>query len=548
MDDTLLNPPWDVDLGTGGAEARPAPEAGDIFRQAPSAMALVDAGSGVVLAANDVLAALLGAAPEDLVGELWPSPLGSEPSGFASIAGRIPEHGMLSFEEPVARSGNITWWRQHLTRVKPPAAEPYLIVQVEDRTVEHRHTTELESQARRDELTGAWNRRQFGQEMRRLLGEDGAGAVGVLLYDVDRFKHVNDTYGHLVGDEALVAVANRLRAASPPGALVARLAGDEFAVVLTQPTLAEAERACRALAQATRTVKVSPPLRQVLLSAGWSVTSPGVDPDRRAHDAMVEADVAMYATKSRARTVVPGLDDVAPLGRSWLNESEARPSHEVWAQPILDVDRHRQVMVDVVVAPADRSGAEPAATAGLDLDDLIDLLDLIRRDSRRQVARPQDYLLHLPGFPIGAAAAVGWVRRAAEDSGLSPSAITFALSESALTQAGPGAIQVLTGIRAAGFGVAVDDFGASVASLRLLADLPFDQLWLHPSLVTSVTDGAASEAVVQAAVLMARTRSALVGVVEPPETAMGVLGRLGVDRYLIRRPDELRPLGAIGGP
>ena len=264
---------------------------------------------------------------------------------------------------------------------------------------------------------------------------------------------------------------------------------------------------------------------------------------------MIEADVAMYATKARARTVVPGLEDVAPLGRGWLNEAEVeRPSHEAWAHPVLDVDRRQPVTFDVVLAPADRSGASPVDDIGLDLDDLIELLDLIRRDARRQVARPQDYLLHLPGFPIGAAAAVGWVRRAADDSGLNPSSVTFALTEASLTKAGPAAIQVLAGIRNAGFGIAIDDFGASSGSLRLLADVPYDQLWLHQSLVASVGDGPAAEAVVQAAVLLARTRAALVGVMEPPEAAVQLLGRLGVDRYLIRRSDDLRPLGAIGGP
>ncbi|HEX5199609.1 diguanylate cyclase domain-containing protein [Paractinoplanes rhizophilus] len=155
---------------------------------------------------------------------------------------------------------------------------------------------ELRRQAETDGLTGLANRTRFHEELGRAL-EQPSG-VSVLLVDLDGFKAVNDTLGHAAGDELLVAVAEKMRAALRAGDVPARLGGDEFAVLLRDCAGPESEETARRIL-----VALSDPVEisGVPVRAGASIGAASAEPGEGAGALVRRADVAMYAAKSAGK-------------------------------------------------------------------------------------------------------------------------------------------------------------------------------------------------------------------------------------------------------
>ncbi|MEU2349692.1 GGDEF domain-containing protein [Modestobacter sp. NPDC049651] len=171
-----------------------------------------------------------------------------------------------------------------------------------DVTDERAREAQLHHRAHTDLLTGVANRSTLFDELRRHLdGATGTGC-GVLFCDLDRFKEVNDRFGHAVGDRVLVGAAERLRRAAGPEDLVARLGGDEFVVLCPRADparLAElAERVTTEFGEPFRCAGTDLPLTA---SLGATVGRPGDDADA----VLASADQAMYGVKSRHRRRAP---------------------------------------------------------------------------------------------------------------------------------------------------------------------------------------------------------------------------------------------------
>jgi diguanylate cyclase (GGDEF)-like protein len=164
---------------------------------------------------------------------------------------------------------------------------------------------QAELQSRTDALTGVANRRHLAEELEAALADlaPTAGATGLVLLDIDRFKQVNDTLGHQAGDAVLVAVAARIGAVAAASGTVARWGGEEFAVLVRD---APDDRALRALAEAIRLSLASEPMvlatgaRTVTASVGVARAVAGTRPDELVRD----ADAALYAAKRRGRNTV----------------------------------------------------------------------------------------------------------------------------------------------------------------------------------------------------------------------------------------------------
>lgn len=513
----------------------------DAFELAPSALAVIDAVDGTVLRVNASLARRLGVDGEALQGLSWPSPLGGSRHDFKVIEDALGGGDSAVVEKRLGDRIDPIWWRQTIARVQPDMGRAYLIIQVEDRSEEHLNHVELTRAADHDELTGLWNRRRFRRELRSALGS-GDGVVALILFDVDGFKSVNDTYGHATGDAALSAIASALRSAAPSGAKAARLSGDEFAVALRAATRDQAVERCARLAEATSRVVVGENAPEIELSAGWAVGCPGPDPDRRVQDLMIEADVAMYAAKARSRVdlgaFLPEAGEV-PGTAVWSPDSLLQESgFELWAHPVALADGGEEVMHDITLR-----GPQAPVTLGA----LVRMLEMVERHSRRGVGQPTRYLIHLHDFPLGVGSAVKWLGRTAADVGLTPGSVTFALPEARLLDDGRTAHQVLAALRDEGLGLAVDSFGAEVGSLRLLAELRPDQVWFDHRLLapSSPAEPITGPDLMEVAVAMVQRLGGLTGVggVEPGQVEQ--VRNLGVDLVVVPDAAAFRPVGVV---
>ena len=175
-----------------------------------------------------------------------------------------------------------------------------VVIALTEITSLHRRMQDLEQRSFTDELTGLANRGLF----MRLLAQTLSGAersktrTAVLFIDVDNFKAVNDTHGHVAGDAVLVEVARRLRRAVRPNDLVARMGGDEFVIIAADLEDEEAASvARRALALCSAPLSIGGLSVAISVSVGVTVEDPGADPE----SSVARADTAMYAAKAAGR-------------------------------------------------------------------------------------------------------------------------------------------------------------------------------------------------------------------------------------------------------
>ncbi|MGN6577540.1 MAG: putative bifunctional diguanylate cyclase/phosphodiesterase [Nocardioides sp.] len=368
-----------------------------------------------------------------------------------------------------------------------------------------RQAEEREHEAMHDELTGLANRRLFA----RMLGDRLAlGPVALLLLDIDRFKQVNDTLGHEVGDRLLRVAADRVCEAAPAGSVVARLAGDEFAVLLPDGSGADPSRSGAVLREA---------LARPMVLGEFSVAvdaSVGVATGRQGETASTLlrwADLAMYAAKqSRTGLEVyrPELDqqDSSRLGLLGdLRLAVAEGTLEVAYQPKLDVSTRTVVGVEALarwnhprlgrVHPDEFIPLAEHSTLITPLT-LFVLRQALAQAERWQAGTPEFSVavnisprsLLDPGF-------VDDVARELAQVSLPPSSLILEITETNLMTDPELAIVALERLRAIGVRLSVDDLGTGYSSLAYLQRLPIDEIKIDRSFLASFGEPSAQAVV-----------------------------------------------------
>jgi diguanylate cyclase (GGDEF)-like protein/PAS domain S-box-containing protein len=200
---------------------------------------------GVVLSVNPAAARALDYSINELLGrnlaDMMPA---QQRNDFAHYLENIRRHGVGSGLLPiVARDGTTRIW-QYNNMLDTEAEEPYVLGHAQDITERRRLEQRLREQSTVDPLTGCRNRRFLDEHVQSL----GAAHWGCILIDLDRFKQINDTYGHERGDQVLIGIAAFLRGHAPPDGTVVRMGGDEFLLLVDESS----EEAIRALAGTLR--------------------------------------------------------------------------------------------------------------------------------------------------------------------------------------------------------------------------------------------------------------------------------------------------------
>ena len=387
-------------------------------------------------------------------------------------------------------------------------------------------TTDLRRRAHYDPLTELANRTLFRERLQRAATRpDRDDACAVLLLDLDDFKTVNDSLGHLAGDEVLLAVADRLRDALRTGDTAARLGGDEFAVLLDRVTgEAEAIAVARRVV-ATLGVPVTVAGRQVVTRAsiGIRVADPGrgpADPDELLRD----ADLAVYLAKERARggflvfDAAMHAEAVQRLDReSDLRRAVAEQQFTVRYQPIVELEDGRLAGLEALVRwqHPERGLVMPG-----DFIELAEETGLIvplgrfvlhaacqaMRDWQRRypLERPPFVSVNLSVLQLLEKDLVEEVAAALEGSGLEPGDLVLEITESVLVLE-TAALERLRRLQALGVHLAVDDFGTGYSSLAYLHRLPVDTLKVAKAFVDGLAGSLEEAALAHAIVRLADT-------------------------------------------
>jgi diguanylate cyclase (GGDEF)-like protein/PAS domain S-box-containing protein len=268
------------------------------FEAGPIGVALVDL-EGRYVRANEALCRLLGYSREELL-ELSISDV-THPDDFEAdrrvtrelVAGEVDR---FRLEKRFLQNGGATMWGSvSVSLVRDEHGEPlHFVAHIEDIGERKEAEQELRHLAERDPLTGLLNRRSFERELGLRLRDRRLASAFLLLVDVDRFKSVNDTYGHQAGDAALRAVGSALRRRARAGDIVARLGGDEFAVLADTGSPSATAKGLLTAVRTAHTGVVGGPLTA-------SIGVAGAEPSSTPSTLFEAADRALYAAKRSGR-------------------------------------------------------------------------------------------------------------------------------------------------------------------------------------------------------------------------------------------------------
>jgi len=433
-----------------------------------------------------------------------------------------------------------------------------------------------------DPLTGLANRGlltdRLGQALARTRRRPGC--VAVLFFDLDRFKVVNDSLGHAVGDDLLVEVANRLEGAMGPADTVARLGGDEFVVLAEEvDDVDDALALARRLRQAVAAPMTVPGGQQVVVTAsvGIALSAPGVDfgaddgapggPSDPVADGpatvvlLWDADAAMYRAKDCGRDRAQLFEEGLRAGSLNRFRSEAMLRHaldhdglRLHYQPLVDLRSGALCGAEALVRlhHPDRGLVPPAEfipvaeETGL----VVPLGAWVVAEAAAQAATwrslqpvdapPMTVSINLSGRQLNTAGFAVEVGAAIARSGADASHLCFEITENALLDVGGAGVATLEGLKGLGVGLAIDDFGTGHSSLTWLRRLPADFLKVDRTFVAGLGTHPGDTAIVRAVLDLGRALG-LTTVAEGVETPeqLAALRDLGCDwaqGYHLARP------------
>ena len=492
---------------------------------------------------------------------------------FRKHFGMVLEGAGVRFEAPISPpAGGPRWVEISMNRVRLETGDLVIGIMRDITERKQLHSALLHS-AMHDELTGLANRRAFQQRLQNLVaGVQAQGGDHALIYaDLDQFKVVNDTCGHMAGDELLRQLGLRLRALGGGEDLIARLGGDEFGVLLHDATveraLAVAESLCAAIAGyrfvwAERSFEIT-------ASVGvCAITRDTVSPA----DVLSAADAACYVAKDNGRNRVQlYFGGTACAGKrqemEWvtrIRQALEEDRFQLWGQRIITLQPqaegtvphpHFEVLLRLideqggVVAPgcffpaAERYGLMPAIDRWVIQHVLLES-GLAPRDVSGAVAR---YAINLSGASLNDDKFLAFLETALQRTDFAGTDLCFEITETVAISNFGRAREFIDSLRRFGCRFALDDFGSGMSSFGYLKNLSIDYLKIDGSLVRSIVDDRADHAMVTAIhqvgrVLGVRTIAEFV----ESGAVLRCLQDIGIDYaqgYAIHRPENLAQLG-----
>jgi diguanylate cyclase (GGDEF)-like protein/PAS domain S-box-containing protein len=438
-------------------------------------------------------------------------------------AGDGPVEG-LDFRGPDRRRTEVTL-ELHCRDLRADLTVAGLVLTLRDVSERRRLERELTHQAFHDSLTGLANRVLFADRLEHALARaarDGS-VVGVLFIDLDDFKIVNDTLGHAVGDQLLIAVAERISGALRADDTAARLGGDEFAALIenVQDPDAVEETASRVLAALAEPVIVDGETLYAVASIGIT-TTPEAD---TADELLRQADLALYVAKGagknqwrRYQTHLHGAMVERLELRSALDHAVNEGHFLLQYQPIVDLATDEAVGFEALVRwshptrgiIAPDQFIEVAEESGLIvpmgrwvLDQALHTVAQWRRIVPR--ARQPYVSVNVSVRQFRQAGFVSQVRTALDYAGVPPRALMLEITETLLMGDDEQIWAELSELQELGVRIAIDDFGTGYSSLGYLRQRPIDVLKIDKTFIDDMVDNAQQHALVSGIVSLAQT-------------------------------------------
>jgi len=429
-----------------------------------------------------------------------------------------------------------------------------------------------------DSLTGLPNRAMLSEQLDAAMraaagaGPQAGSKLALMFLDLDRFKHINDSLGHLVGDKLLRNVALRLVTAVRPGDLVARLGGDEFVVLM--PGIGSGAEAAlvgdQIIAALAMPCQIDGHSLHISPSIGICLYP---DDGADVETLMRHADAAMYQAKAAGRNNYQFFTERMNLAaarhfelESNLREALARGEFELHYQPIISTGTRRPCALEVLLRW--RRGGNGDGTGGVLVgpDEFIPILEesgmimavgewVIRtacaqnRQWQREGVDVVPLAINLSARQFTHQGLVESIREIVEETGIAPALVEFEITETALMQHGGQTLEILRQINAMGMCLSIDDFGTGYSSLAYLKRFPVRKIKIDRAFVRELEASAEDRAIVAAVMALANSLQLSV-VAEGVETEgqYALLRSFGcqyAQGYLFARPlpaDQVRGL------
>jgi diguanylate cyclase (GGDEF)-like protein/PAS domain S-box-containing protein len=500
------------------------------FDYAAIGMALVSP-EGRWLQVNHSLCDILGYTEQELLGMTFqeithPDELASVLSHVRQmLEGRTP--ACLTEKRYLHKDGHVVWIYLSISRVGGgEAAGSRLIFQVQDITDRKQAERQLLHDAFHDVLTGLSNRALFMDRLKLALARHkrlGADHFAVLFLDLDRFKVINDSLGHAIGDQLLVGIARRLETCLRPGDTVARLGGDEFTILLED---VRESREVTAIAQRIQKELALPfnlGGHEVFTTASIGI-APSATGYERPDDILRDADTAMYRAKSLGKSRYEIFDKEMHTRAVNLLHLETdlrraldRLEFAVYYQPIVSLGTGAVLGFEALlrwrhpahgfISPAEFIPV--AEETGLILPIGRWALEEACRQMREwqsQFPRAAEMYVsvNLSGRQFANPELCEQIREALETTGLKPGSLKLEITESVVMEKTEKTIEMLRQLRALGVESSIDDFGTGYSSLAYLHHFPSSTLKIDRSFIGRMGTAEEKSEIVSTILLLAR--------------------------------------------